>query len=60
MSKFDVDHAPPTERQKPKAVRDWSMADDLTHDFADSEEFRRWCLERHGQYVTAAGERMTR
>lgn len=61
MSKFDVEHdAPKPERQKSRGVREWSMTDELTHDFANSEEFRAHCLERHGQYVTATGERITR
>ena len=37
------------------STRDMSMLDDLTHDFTDSENFRRTCIAKHGQYFN--GER---
>jgi len=40
-------------------IRNWTQIDDLTHDFMNSEKFRRDCLERFGQYVTKDGERIT-
>ena len=57
MSKFDVRREPVASR--PMATRDFTDTDMLTHDFADSAEYRARCLERHGQYVTGGGVRVT-
>jgi len=41
------------------AMKFWSTVDDCTHDFMKSESYRAHCLEKHGQYVTFEGERVT-
>jgi len=40
-------------------TRDMTTLDDLTHDFADSADYRAHCLETHGQYYKN-GVRYTR
>jgi hypothetical protein len=39
-------------------LRSWASVDCLTHDFMESESFRRHCLQTYGQYVTLNGDRV--
>jgi hypothetical protein len=41
-------------------MKAWTELDSCTHDFTQSESYRKYCLERFGQYVTFSGERVTR
>lgn len=41
------------------AMKQWSQLDTLTHDFLNSENYRNYCLQKYGQYVTYDGERVT-
>lgn len=39
-------------------MKAWTNLDCLTHDFAESESFRRHCLTTYGQYMSYGGERV--
>jgi hypothetical protein len=41
-----------------RSMREWSALDHLTHDFLNSESYRKFALRRYGQYVTFDGERV--
>lgn len=47
-------------KSEPKAVlpRYWTVIDELTHDFLDSESFRETCIDKYGQYMSAEGNRV--
>lgn len=57
MSKFSVQTDRGPERVP---VKQWTSLDALTHDFMDSADFRQRCLDRHGQYMSRDGRRVTR
>lgn len=57
MSKFNVDTSPKSEQPIP--LKQWTMLDHLTHDFADIPEYRAKCLREHGQYMSQDGRRVT-
>jgi len=40
-------------------LKQWTTLDDQTHDFMQSEAFRRKCLAQFGQYVSFDGQRVT-
>lgn len=54
-SKFDVEQS---KSERKLSVREWTSVDELTHDFADSESFRKKCLEKYGQYMGRDGIRV--
>lgn len=39
-------------------LKAWTSVDCLTHDFMESEAFRKRCLKQYGQYVTLNGDRV--
>ena len=48
-------------KSKPStSTRDMTTLDDLTHDFADSADFRAYCLEKYGQYFGHDSKRVVR
>lgn len=57
MSKFNVDNAPRTD--KPIPLKQWTLLDQLTHDFTDCPAYRAKCLREHGQYMARDGRRVT-
>jgi len=40
-------------------TRDMTLTDDLTHDFTNSDSFRKKCLEQYGQYFSHDNKRVT-
>lgn len=56
MSKFNVDTAP--HRGKAIPLKQWTLLDQLTHDFTDDPAYRAKCLREHGQYMTRDGRRV--
>lgn len=57
MSKFDTVEAPKI--NKPVQLKEWTSLDHITHDFTDSDCFRRYCLDKYGQYMGCDGVRVT-
>ena len=39
------------------SLRDWTDIDFLTHDFLNSESYRRYAIKKYGQYVDHLGVR---
>jgi len=42
------------------STRDMTTLDDITHDFANSADFRAWALDKYGQYFSHDGTRVVR
>ena len=49
---------PQTQDRGKIGLKAWTSVDCLTHDFMESEAFRKRCLKQYGQYVTLDGERV--
>lgn len=54
----------PSKKQRdeniPVPVQDWTQLDHATHDFVNSESYRRYCLNRFGQYMGSNGVRVVK
>jgi len=35
----------------PLPLKEWTQLDHLTHDFSNSESYRKYCLDEYGQYM---------
>ena len=59
MSNFkDIADQAEVEQDKPIPYRQWTAMDMVTHDFCNSQEWREYCLEKFGQYMTDDGIRV--
>jgi len=54
------EHKPTEQETGPRriALKHWTATDEITHDFADSETWRQYCLDKYGQYMSATGMRV--
>lgn len=60
MSFKDIADQAEVEQEKPIPYRQWTALDMATHDFKDSQEWREYCLEKFGQYMSVDSFRVVK